>query len=563
MLDRIRVFALQNAIEHGGRASIGSVMGRAMSTFPELKGDPKGTSEIVKSIVQEVNEMDPARQEMEIECLGGPERRESRPRNTELHELPGVGPSGVRMRFAPGPSGPLHIGHSRASILNDEYVKRYGGSFILRYEDTNPEKIEPEAYRMIREDLQWLDVNVHETYIQSDRFESYYAVARELLKKGRAYICLCEVEDWRGLKLKEAPCPHRDLSPDEQLERWDRMLGGEFIEGGASLVVKTDLSHRNPAVRDFIAMRLLDALHPLKGDRYRVYPLYNFSVAVDDHMMGCTHVLRGKDHLNNTLRQEYVFHHMGWSPPHFHHYGLVSIPDTNLKKSMIKEDLKAGRVRGWDDVRLGTLRAMEARGIQPEALRRYWLDVGTKPVDIEFSWDNLSSYNRTLIDPIANRFFFVADPVVLTVRSDAGIVSRAPLHPDHPERGYREMRFEPDGGSFRMLVPSEEASSLQVGSLLRLKDLCNIKITSEDPLTADLFPGDHTILRGGAGRIIQWCPEDGVPCTLRYPDREERNGIAERAIAPLAAERSIIQFERIGFFRLYIEDGVMGNFAHR
>ena len=563
MLDRIRVFALQNAIEHGGKASLGSVMGRSMSTFPELKGDPKGTSEMVKAIVQEVNEMEPTRQEMEIERLGGPETRESRPRNTELHELPGVGPSGVRMRFAPGPSGPLHIGHSRASILNDEYVKRYGGSFILRYEDTNPGKIEPEAYRMIREDLQWLGVTVNETYIQSDRFESYYAVARELLEKGRAYICLCEADDWRDLKLKEAPCPHRHLAPEEQLEGWDRMLKGEYGEGNASLVVMTDLSHRNPAVRDFVAMRILDAPHPLKGDRYRVYPLYNFSVAIDDHMMGCTHVLRGKDHLNNTLRQEYVFHHMGWGLPFFHHYGLVSIPDTNLKKSMIKEDLKAGRVRGWDDVRLGTLRAMEARGIQPEALRRYWLEVGTKPVDIEFSWDNLSSYNRTLIDPVANRFFFVADPVVLTVMSDADLSSRAPLHPDHSERGYREVRFEPEGGRFRLLIPSEEALSLQVGSVLRLKDLCNLKMRSKEPLEAEFVLGDHTALRGGAGRILQWCPEDGVPCILRYPDGEDKRGIAEKAIAPFASKRAIIQFERMGFFRLFIEDGIIGNFTHR
>ena len=180
------------------------------------------------------------------------------------------------MRFAPGPSGPLHIGHSRAAILNDEFVKRYGGRFILRLEDTNPMKILPEAYTMIPEDMSWLGTTVHQVVRQSDRFGIYLEHARRIIELGGGYVCTCPVEKWRSLKERNRACPHRDQDPDKQLAEWERMLDGTYREGEASLMIKTDLGHPNPAVRDFVAMRIMDHPHPRTGDRFRVYPLYNF-----------------------------------------------------------------------------------------------------------------------------------------------------------------------------------------------------------------------------------------------------------------------------------------------
>jgi glutamyl-tRNA synthetase len=278
--------------------------------------------------------------------------------------------------------------------------------------------------------------------------------------------------------------------------------------------------------------------------------------------MGCTHVLRGKDHLNNTLRQEYVYKHMGWPLPYFHHYGLVSIPDTNLKKSLIKEDLKAGRVRGWDDVRLGTLKAMAARGIDPRALRQYWLDVGIKPVDITFSWDNLSSYNRPFIDRGADRYFFVADPVPISIMTPTPLVGKAPLHPDLPERGVRAYHLIPENGTVDLMVSRDDAEGLSIGETLRLKDLCNVRVLALDPLRAE-FAGMELSARGDRGKIIQWVDRNGIPVVLRYPNGEDRRGIAEPPIGPLATEGRLVQFERIGFFKLFMGDGVEANFAHR
>jgi len=561
MKDRIRLFALQNAIEHGGKASIGSVMGRAMSTFPDLKNDPRSASAIVKAIVEEVNSLPISRQNEEIELMGGPEERVLKARKTDLPELPDVGKNGVRMRFAPGPSGPLHIGHSRASILNDEYVKKYGGTFILRFEDTNPEKIEPDAYSMIPEDLKWLGIDIGETYVQSDRFDLYYDISRQMMERGFAYICTCDPEEWRGLKAHEKGCPHRESALEDNLEGWDRMLDGTYAEEKASLVVKTDLHHPNPAVRDFVAMRIKDEPHPLKGDRYRVYPLYNFSVAVDDHIMECTHILRGKDHLNNTLRQEFVYKHMGWPLPYFYHYGLVSIPETNLKKSLIKEALRAGRVRGWDDVRLGTLRALHARGIAPSSLRKYWTDVGVKAVDITFSWDNLASYNRQIIDPIAPRFFFVADPLPLTFYCDRTIQGRAPLHPDDLKKGFREYSLGP--GDVRVMVSRDDIHDIPEEGVVRLKDLCNVRIGSKDQMIGTYSGQGLEDVREGRSRIIQWVPVDGIECVLRYPDGNDRVGLAEPLVGAVSDRGEVVQFERLGFFKLHSGDHLEANFAPR
>ena len=126
---------------------------------------------------------------------------------------------------------------------------------------------------------------------------------------------------------------------------------------------------------------------------------------------GLTHVLRGKDHLNNTQRQAYLFQYFGWKVPHYTHYGLVSVPDAILKTSTVGKGIKTGEYSGWDDVRLGTVRALAKRGFRPEAIRNYWVDCGIKETDVEFSWDNIYAYNKAIVDKTANRYFFVWDPV--------------------------------------------------------------------------------------------------------------------------------------------------------
>ncbi len=574
----IRKYALQNAVFYKGKADPRAVMGKIMAGNHELRKRAKEVIPLTNRIVEEVNALTPGAQRSALAAIDESMlERERKDVILDLPDLDNVADSGVVMRFAPGPSGPLHIGHSRAVILNDEYVKRYGGKFILRLEDTNPGKIDPKAYESIRKDLDWLGVGCRDedVFIQSDRFDIYYHHMEKLLHGGAAYICTCDVEEWRELKNDRRPCPHRELPPGTQLTEWRKMLDGTYGDGEASAVVKTDLSHPNPAVRDFVGMRINSTTpHPRTGKEYRVYPLYNFSVAVDDHLMGITHVLRGKDHLNNTHRQRYIYDFFGWKAPGFIHYGWVSIEDTLLKTSLIKDGIANGEYDGWADPRLGTFRAMERRGIRPEAIRRYWKEAGIKAVDIRFSWENLYSFNKDLIDPGANRYFFVPSPVKLSIDSGENkkLVSSAPYHPDHPGRGAR--RYELTAGVDGMInvhVPGDELFDIMKDGrprTVRLKDLGNLEVRTVgsgaccEYLSAKYIGNDLSVIKKGA-RIIQWCPADSIPCVLHMPDGSIVEGRAEPLLTDEKEE--MVQFERMGFVRLErnSKDGVKAFFAHK
>ncbi|MCL2143334.1 MAG: glutamate--tRNA ligase [Methanomassiliicoccaceae archaeon] len=552
--DSIRKYALQNAVFFKGTANPKSVVGKILGEFPELRSRSSEIIPMIDAVVSDVNKMSLDAQTKELRSLS-PELM-VREKKERVYELPALDDAdkGVVMRIAPGPSGPLHIGHSRVSVLNDEYVKRYDGKLINRFEDTNPEKIAPEAYDMIPEDLEWLGVKVHETVIQSDRFPIYYDVTKELIEKGQAYVCTCNADHWRELKENMRACPCRDLPKEEQMERYDRLLSNGYAEGEAIAVVKTDLKHPNPAVRDFVALRIVDHPHPRIGTKYNVYPMMNLSVAIDDHLLGMTHVIRGKDHLNNTFRQEYIYRHMGWKAPHFYHYGLVSIPESVLKTSIIKQGIRDNEYTGWDDVRTGTLRAMKKRGIRPEAIRRYWTEAGMKQIDIQFTWDTLYAMNRDIIDDGANRYFFVQDPVPFDIAGIDMLKGKAPLHPDHPERGTRDYSIS---GKMNVSISSNDADNFRETGTIRLKDLCNLEFGEP----AKYSGNDVSVLKKGV-RAVQWV-SSGVPAEVHMPDGSVMKGTAERAL--LAEKNDIVQFERVGFVKIEKNDknGISAVFAHR
>jgi glutamyl-tRNA synthetase len=531
----VRKYALQNAVLYDGKASVGAVLGKVMADQPDMKARAKEISSIARRIVDDVNAMAPSAQRDEL-ARTAPELlvKEGRPREAGLPDLPDV-TGEVRMRMAPNPSGPLHIGHSRMAILNDEYVKRYGGTCFNRFEDTDPARIDPAAYDTIPEDFAWLGVTIHKTIIQSDRFGIYYDIARKLLEAGRAYVCSCRPDEWRELKAHKKACPHREGPLTEQMSRWDRMFDGTFAPEQASLVVKTDLQHPNPAIRDFVGLRIDDTPHPRTGTKYRVYPLMNLAVAVDDHLLGLTHVLRGKDHLNNTYRQEYVFNYLGWKKPVYIHYGRVSM-DIELSTSKMSKGIQEGVYSGWDDPQLGTLMALRRRGIRPEALRRYWVETGIKEVDIAFSWKTLHTFNRELIDASADRYFFVDDPVNFRIEGSPELVGRAPVHPQHPERGVREIRVGPDKAVCvsRKDLPQERTR-------LRLKDLCNVEYEDK---AMRWIGNDLSVLKEGV-RIIHWAPADGPKAEVRMPDGTVREGVAEPLVT--RAKGKVVQLERFGF----------------
>ncbi len=550
--------ALQNAVKHGGVPQAGAVIGMVMGAHPELRSRAKEVSGAAKDAIADVAALSPEERVSKLQSLS-PEMfaalHEKHEHKKVLPDLEGA-EHGVVMRFAPNPSGPLHIGHARAAALNDAYVKQYGGRYILRIEDTDPKRVDPEAYDMVKEDIKWLGLGITETVTQSERFPLYYDLCKQLIERGGAYVCTCDNEQFKALKDAKKACPCRDQSVETALSLWEKMLDGGFKEGEASVRVKTDLLHPDPAMRDFPIFRILDSpRHPLM--EARVYPLMNFSVVADDHLLGVTHVIRGKDHIANTRRQRYIYDHFGWKVPVYRHYGRMGIEGVVLSTSQMHAGIDEGKYTGWDDIHLGTLRALARRGISPEAVKNAMIAIGIGDVDISFSWDNLYAGNKKIIDPVANRYFFVPDPVEAKVEGAPHKTAHAMLHPSDNARGSRTLPF-----NGTCLLPKSE---LVPGTeMVRLKDLFNVKIAWNGDTPAFSYGGDSLAdARAAKARIIQWLPaQETVSCTLLTQDGD-MNGACEPAVK--SQNGKVVQFERIGFVKIdsVDENGVKAYFTHK
>ena len=544
--------ALLNAAKHKGSANPGAVMGSIMSNEEELRSRAKEIGPLAGKIVAQVNALSPEEQASEMEKYGVEVQEKKQKKETGLQELPGSHEN-IVLRFAPNPSGPLHIGHSRAAVPNAEYVKRHNGKLILRIEDTDPKRVFEPAYEMIPEDLKWLGINPDEVIYQSDRFEIYYDYACQLIEKGAAYMCTCDGATFKELKDNCKPCPCRDNSVEENMELWEKF--DKMDAGEAVLRVKTDINHKNPAIRDWVAMRLVDEVHPRLKTKYRIYPMMNFSVAVDDHLMGMTHVLRGKDHLANSEKQKYLYDHMGWDLPEFIHYGRLKMEDIALSTSKAMEGIENGTYGGWDDPRLGTLRAIARRGIDPKTIYQLITEIGVKMADSAISWKKIYGLNRNFLEPIANRYFFCENPVKIEVDGyDGGKVDiERPLHADHLDRGNRILPFT---GSAYL------ASSDVEDGISRLMDAVNVEIKGDE---IKYHSTSFEDARDVKARIIQWVPvEDNVNVKIVMDDASIKTGLGESALNDLKVG-DVVQFERVGFAKLdeITDSELIFYFAHK
>jgi glutamyl-tRNA synthetase len=573
--ESIRKHALLNAVKHDGTAQVGAVIGKTLGEKPQLRSEVKEVSSLVNEIVQEVNKLSLKEQKRVVEEKW-PESlvKEKAEEEKKLPPLPNVEKyAQVVTRYAPNPDCVLHLGSARAIILCYEYAKMYKGKFILRFEDTDPriKRTVLEFYGLIRDDLAWLGCKPDEEYIQSDRIPLYYEYAEKLVKQGNAYVCTCSPESFRKKTLAGQPCPCRKLPVKEHIARWQRMLEGCYKEGEAVLRVKTDLNHPNPAVRDWPAARVIDPKkfpHPRVGSKYYVWPLYNLASGVDDHLMGITHIIRGKEHLTNQVRQEFMYKHLGWKYPEAIHYGRLKMIGATLSKSKIVQGIKEGLYKSWDDPRLATFLALKRRGIMPESIRKMIIEVGPKTSDVILSWENLYAYNRRILDPIAERYFFVNSPVELKVKHvPKTFTAKLRLHPDKPEKGFREYIVTPEkDGSSGFWVSKKDMETAVLGDVIRLMELFNVKIenTSLHSAEASFVNESYEAARKTNAQLIHWVQiGKGVPCQVVMPDASVAEGIAESACKKLKPD-SLIQFERFGFVRIdKVDAKLTAYYAHK
>ena len=552
-------YTLINAVKYGGKADPKAVMSKIMAERPDLRQRAREIKALVDSTVEKVNSM--AFEEQKALLLSRwPDaleerkgREEKKPSIEALPPLPEVDEKkGVVVRFAPNPDFVLHLGSARPAILNYAYRLKYGGKFILRFEDTDPRTKRPlvtdevNAYDAIREDLRWLGVRWDEEYIQSSRMELYYEYAKKLIELGGAYVDLCKPEEWRRLRNAGKACPHRDAPVEQNLELWERMLRGDFGEGEAVLRVKTDLAHPDPSVRDWVAFRVIDTEktpHPLVGSRYKVWPTYNFAVSIDDHIMGVTHVLRAQEHSVNTVKQSYIFKHFGWRQPVTIHFGRLKIEGGSLSKSK----LKTLKMR-FDDITMPTLAGLRNRGILPEAIWELILSVGIKPSDSTVSMANLFAVNRKMLDPKADRYMFVVDPARVVLELPRKVVVKLPQHPSFPERGYRVYELGP--GAVSVYVSRKDLEH----KAFRLMELANIEVEEKGGEYIGKLVG-WTIDEARQSKlpIIQWVPEGSPEAEVVKPVAVGKKIVERGLVEPKALELEdgdIVQFVRYGFVKL-------------
>lgn len=557
-----RAHALDNATKHGA-AVPGAVIGRVMAGVPGAKDHAREVAALVAVEVAAVNAMAPderARALTEVQIVladrprPGVSSRDAGSGVRVLPDLPNAVQGNVVMRFAPNPSAPLTFGHARGVVLHLAYIERYKGRLLLRYDDTDPDVKPPllEAYDWQKEDLAWLGGHPDEVVTASERVPIYYEHAEKAFRLGALYVCSCDGDTFRDLKNKGIPCPHRERDVETQLAEWRRMLDGTTPPGGAAVRVKTDLQSKNPAWREWVALRIVENPHPRVGDKYRVWPVLDFQSAVDDHLCGVTHILRGKDLADSGHKQRYLYDAFGWTYPEVLHWGRVKMHEFGkFSKSLLTEAIARGEFSGWDDVRLPTLRAMRRRGFQPEAIRAFWLGLGLSERDVSASLANLEAENRKLIDARADRYFFVKDPVEVRLEGDA-VEARPPVHPDQPEKGTRLLRV-PAGGA--VLLPREDLLDLRPPSLLRLKDGANVTLAGH----AAKVEGKEQTAGGKPQKILQWLPVDPKQSCLAEVLTPEGTdvGLGERALLALPPG-SMVQLERYGYCRVDKVDGAHG-----
>jgi glutamyl-tRNA synthetase len=559
-----RKAALLNAIEHGGKADLGSVVGRLMSENAELRKFAKGVRELAQVSVSAVNAIPIEKQAsiFESEFPGELEKTVARKKQISkldsekvpaLSELPDIVRGAFVSRFPPEPNGYMHIGHAKAAILGHEYARRYDGAFLVRFDDTNPVAEKKEYYGAFLESLEWLKIKPDRVKNASDDMALFYKLAEQLIGNSRAYVCKCEQDEMRRKRAQGLACPHRSQTIEQNLLLWKEMLSGVGEKGSSTLRFVGDMQSLNTAMRDPVLFRIVQHPHPIKGNQYRVWPTYDFDGAVEDSVDGVTHALRSKEY---ELRDEpyyAILDALALRKPRIIEFSRLDLQNTTVSKRNLKKLIEEGNVMGWDDPRLPTIAGLKRRGFLPETIREFVLSMGLSKVESQPTWDLLESINRKLLDPMARRFFFVPKPVELKVEDAPELKVHLKFHPD---KNLGERQIETEG---MFLVSSEDAKSFTPGIKVRLMEAYNIEIISIGRTTVARMCAEEKLDKI---RRIHWVvPGHSYPLSVMVTGPllidEKYNPASLETVEGLVEEEAkdiklgdIVQFVRFGFCRL-------------
>ncbi|HAS6251799.1 TPA: glutamine--tRNA ligase [Vibrio vulnificus] len=499
----------------------------------------------------------------------------------------------VHTRFPPEPNGYLHIGHAKSICLNFGIAQDYQGKCNLRFDDTNPEKEDIEYVESIKNDVSWLGFEWDdEICYSSNYFDKLYEYAVELINKGLAYVDELspeQIREYRGtLTAPGKPSPYRDRSAEENLALFEKMRDGGFEEGKACLRAKIDMASSFMVMRDPVLYRVRFASHHQTGDKWCIYPMYDFTHCISDALEGITHSICTLEFMDNRRLYDWVLDNITIDcRPHQYEFSRLNLEYTVMSKRKLNQLVTEKLVNGWDDPRMPTISGLRRRGFTPASIREFCKRIGVTKQENMIEFSSLESCIRDDLNENAPRAMAVLDPVKLVIENfPAGEVENLTVanHPNKPEMGEREVPFSREiwieREDFR-----EEANKkykrLVLGSEVRLRGAYVIKaervekddegnittiFCTHDSETLGVNPADGRKVRG----VIHWVSADkGVPAEIRLYDRlftvpnpaaaddfastinpeslTVMNGFVEPSLVEAEAEKGY-QFERMGYF---------------
>ncbi len=373
----------------------------------------------------------------------------------------------VHTRFPPEPNGYLHIGHAKAICLDFGVAEEFGGLCNLRFDDTNPIKEEQEYVEAIQEDIRWLGFDWGDRlYFASDYFEQLYEFAIKLIKKGKAYVCDLspeEVRAYRGTLTEPGrESPYRNRSVEENLDLFERMRRGEFPEGSRTLRAKIDMSSPNLNMRDPVMYRILHATHHRTGDKWCIYPMYDFAHGQSDSIEGITHSLCDLAYEDHRPLYDWFLDELEIFHPRQIEFARLNLTYTVLSKRYLKRLVDEGYVNGWDDPRMPTLAGLRRRGYPPEAIRQFCDRIGVSKANSVVDIALLEHTVRQVLNATAQRVMAVLEPLKVVIENypDDQVEEMTCINnPEDPSAGTRRVPFSKvlyiERGDFREAPPKK------------------------------------------------------------------------------------------------------------
>jgi glutamyl-tRNA synthetase len=565
----IKLVTLRNAIEYDGKARLEAVISKTMASRPELRGNIKTIIPEVRRLLNQINSLAINEQKALLQEMSPTADIQKRAEKISgLPPLYGAEIGNVVTRFPPEPNGYPHIGHAKAAIIDDEYARMYNGKLILRFDDTNPLTEKTEYYEAIKEGIYWLGIKPDLVKNASDDIFLLQDYGRKLVASRGAYVCRCNqktIQEFRSQGL-ECACRLDNSSYDEALTE---MFAGAFEPNEATIRFRGDMNSPNTAMRDPTLFRIIDGNHPILGTSVRVYPTYDFAAPVEDSLDGVTHAMRTKEYeLRNELYNA-ILERLHLRRPVVSEFSRLEFEGLPVSKRKIKPLIENKSLSGWDDPRLPTLVALKRRGFLPEAIRKYVLSLGWTLSESKPPFESLEAFNRKIIDDFSMRLFFVREPVELKLINANPVNVSLKNHPSS-NLGSRSVQVNDT-----VYIARADAGKLSEGSIIRLMELYNIKITRLDLVNDKSRVYADVIGTGLSHDIqkIQWVAyNDKMPYRIIIPKKlfsneefdrnslEIASGYAESFVSTLPVH-SNIQFVRYGFCRL--DGDQQAIFTHR